>query len=276
MMPYEFRNLAIPYKGGATNSYHYDTITDTGDYLYSQTIYKCTNAWSMQGIFTYLKAGVYTISCYIKSPIVRTVTLGIGLDNNMVSQYASTEVKNNLAEFGETFAIIFDTIGDNEWHRYNGQVEVTKSGYTMPRFYPRTDDSNYVFFSCLQLELGTEMTMFEGYHSTWYIDDNGELTHTNFIEIPNRPFRLPLPISLWNVDESINDGYPSNGFLPEIPTVGAFGNATALQRSSIPMSVGYIGSEAFKKTSITDVTISQNCTYYNTTFPEDCTINFYP
>jgi hypothetical protein len=169
-----------------------------------------------------------------------------------------------------------DLSASANWQRISFTFTLSIQKELWLRVEAMTDSSTKLYVSAPQLEVGSEMTLFEGYHSTWYVDNNGELTHTNFIEIPNRPFRLPLPISLWNVDESINDGYPSNGFLPEIPTVGAFGNATTLQRSSIPMSVGYIGSEAFKKTSITDVTISQNCTYYNTTFPEDCTINFYP
>jgi hypothetical protein len=249
--------------------------TDTGDYLYNQKIYKCKNAWAQQGIFTYLEAGTYTISGFVKSSIVRTVTLSIGIDNTLVSQYASTEVKNNLATFN-TSGVSFDTTNDNEWHRYSGQVEVTKSGYTMPRYYPRTDDSNYVFFACLQLEAGTEMTLFEGYHSTWYINGNGELTHTDFPEVPDKAFQLPLSKSVWRTDNQYENGYPFNMLMPEVPAVGAFANASNLTQVSIPQSVKYIGREAFKNTKLKNVRIASDCTYFDTSFPEGCVVNFYP
>lgn len=227
-MPYEFRNLAIPYKQGATNSYHYETTIDTGEYLYNQPIYKCNLAWTQQGIFTYLEAGTYTISCYIKSPIVRNVTISIELDNNMIRLYASDEVKNNLATFG-TQAVQVNTTDDNEWHRYSGQVEVTTSGYAMPRFFPRTDSNYYIFFSCLQLEAGSEMTLFEGYHSTWYVDDNGELKHTSAPEVPDKAFQLPLPKSVWRVDPRYEMGYPFNMLMPALGYLDVW----ALERENV-------------------------------------------
>jgi hypothetical protein len=166
-------------------------------------------------------------------------------------------------------------LASSEWQRISFTFTLSIQKELYLRVEAVSDSSTKLYVSAPQLEVGSVMTLFEGYHNTWYIDGDKGLTHTNFPEIPNSPFQLPLPKSLWCIDENINNGYPSNGFLPEIPTVGAFGNAVALQQSKIPTSVVYIGSEAFKKTALTSVTISQNCTYYNNSFPKDCTVNHY-
>lgn len=62
----------------------------------------------------------------------------------------------------------------------------------------------------------------------------------------------------------------------EIIKLGAFCNDSSLSIISIPRSVKKIGRFAFRNTSLTSVMIAQDCEYYPTSFPDGCTINFYP
>lgn len=62
----------------------------------------------------------------------------------------------------------------------------------------------------------------------------------------------------------------------EIIKLGAFCNDSSLSIVSIPRSVKKIGRFAFRNTSLTSVMIAQDCEYYPTSFPDGCTINFYP
>lgn len=143
------------------------------------------------------------------------------------------------------------------------------------RVEAETNKNTNLYVSAPQLETGSTMTLFEGYHNTWYIDDNGELSHTDFPDVPERAFQTPLPKSVWRVDNQYEDGYPFNMLMPEVPAVGAFANASELIQISIPQSVKYIGREAFKNTKLKNVRIASDCTYFDTSFPDGCIINFH-
>ena len=60
-----------------------------------------------------------------------------------------------------------------------------------------------------------------------------------------------------------------------VESTGAFMYATNLTYVSIPESVELIGRNAFTNTSLTDVRISRDCTYYPTSFPEGCHVWYY-
>jgi hypothetical protein len=81
---------------------------------------------------------------------------------------------------------------------------------------------------------------------------------------------------VWRTDNQYENGYPFNMLMPEIPAVGAFANASNLTQVSIPQSVKYIGREAFRNTKLKNVRIASDCTYYSTSFPAGCVVNFYP
>ena len=83
------------------------------------------------------------------------------------------------------------------------------------------------------------------------------------------------PASMWylNHEEII-----VNGLMPEplIDDQGAFNKCAHLVEVEIPASVTSIGRYSFRETQLKKVKISSNCTYYDTSFPDECVISFYP
>lgn len=80
----------------------------------------------------------------------------------------------------------------------------------------------------------------------------------------------------WKIDPEKYGGVPYPVLAPDLLDLGAFANATELVEVSIPKSVKKIGRQAFKNTKLKSVTIASDCIYYPTSFPPDCTVNFYP
>lgn len=112
--------------------------------------------------------------------------------------------------------------------------------------------------------------------NTWYIDDNGELKCENLaedIDSDEPVMEEPYPPFLWYVDEDIDD--LNNSFLSEQTYQGAFCNCTELKTVVIPASVKYIGEYAFYNTALTAVTIARDCTFFPTSFPPRCIIQYY-
>lgn len=79
----------------------------------------------------------------------------------------------------------------------------------------------------------------------------------------------------WRIEEDKNEGYPVAKAAPAFQELGACCHCTQLTTVTIPESVKKIGRYAFRNTLLTSVTIASDCTYYPTSFPDDCTINFY-
>ena len=81
------------------------------------------------------------------------------------------------------------------------------------------------------------------------------------------------PIAMWRLADDII----INGLLPEplIDYQGAFNKCLNLVHVEIPESVKSIGKYAFRTTALTSVKIASDCTYYDTSFPDDCVITFY-
>lgn len=109
----------------------------------------------------------------------------------------------------------------------------------------------------------------------WIIQNN-ELTNTDFVNAPSRPFHGDSPTIFWRINANINDGLPRIGLMISQVLLGAFADAKELEQVSIPQSVKYIGRYAFRNTKIRSATIASDCTYYSTSFPNGCVVNFYP
>lgn len=109
----------------------------------------------------------------------------------------------------------------------------------------------------------------------WYVNQVGnDVTHSGETEPHSPCFTNPYPYVFWYINQARNDVTHSGEL--ECQILGAFANATQLQRISIPKSVKYIGTEAFRNTQLTSVTIASDCTYFPTSFPDGCVVNFYP
>lgn len=105
---------------------------------------------------------------------------------------------------------------------------------------------------------------------------NDEITNDEFISQPDSYLSQPYPSALWRVDDEHNQGFPFTELMPNSNNLGAFANATRLRRVSIPKSCKKIGKEAFRNTALKSVTISRDCEYFSTSFPDRCVVHFYP
>lgn len=73
----------------------------------------------------------------------------------------------------------------------------------------------------------------------------------------------------------IIDGKLQNIDVPNIKPIGAFYNCRGLISVYIPPTVKKIGPYAFYNTQLSRVQIASDCAYYDTSFPENCTIEYY-
>lgn len=67
-----------------------------------------------------------------------------------------------------------------------------------------------------------------------------------------------------------NDGIKPFGYADDY--VGAFTNCSTLNTITIPNTVTSLGKYAFNSSTLSQVTLPTNCTYYDTTFPKGCII----
>lgn len=104
---------------------------------------------------------------------------------------------------------------------------------------------------------------------SWYIE-NRRLTHADLPELLPR-LSPPYPPGIWYIE----NGRLTHSRLPQLIVGGAFSGCASLTQVSIPRSVKSIGDNAFAGTALTRVRIAQDCTYSETSFPEDCVVEFY-
>ena len=122
------------------------------------------------------------------------------------------------------------------------------------------------------LPFPSEHLMTNPYPPFWWYIDNNRLT-TSILPSPiNYYMNIPYPPFWWYVDNN----KLKSGILPSVAKMGAFYNCINLQTATISKNVKYIGDFAFNDTELTEVTIASDCTYKDTSFPDDCTINTYP
>lgn len=112
----------------------------------------------------------------------------------------------------------------------------------------------------------------------WIMGTNGKPTNEylpDMSDLPDDPLTKPYPKTMWRIDSLVNDGKPYHEYLPIPEPTGAFRNAEKLENVYIPESVKLIGAEAFRFTALKTVKIAADCEYSETSFPEDCELEFY-
>lgn len=109
--------------------------------------------------------------------------------------------------------------------------------------------------------------VFENKGRGWHVDQNLELVHN---DLPDAYVMNDNPTS-WKLDEN---GTLVTLLLPDVyvDRQGAFSGCNTLTGITIPATCTSIGMWSFYGTSLTEVELPENCTYYVTSFPEGCTI----
>ena len=106
----------------------------------------------------------------------------------------------------------------------------------------------------------------------WYLDEEDGLVNSLLPEALNQ-FTPPYPASLWYYDADW--GCLRTSIQPEALPLGAFANCHRLEYIKIPENVKSLGKETFKNTNLIEVTIADDCTYSEHTFPPGCQVKHY-
>lgn len=197
-MPYQFRNL-YPQFTQSVNAW-----TKESEIYRNQIVYSRYNAWGNLYTPLLLEPGTYTFSVFVRTAVQRTVHI-YAVPNDSSKDGISPVSSGN---------IVLSASAD--WQRLSFTFTLSIQRELWLRVSPISNSSTKLYVSAPQLETGSEMTLFEGYHSTWYIDEDGELKHTDFPEVPDKAFQAPLPKSVWRTDANYNNGYPYNELMPNV------------------------------------------------------------
>lgn len=110
----------------------------------------------------------------------------------------------------------------------------------------------------------------------WYVSTNpNDVTHMGALEYHTPAFTQPYPSVFWYVNDSEDDVSHNGAVVSE--NLGAFLNASNLISVQFPTTLERLGPNVATNTSLTSVTIPSTCTYdTDSTFPTDCTVNFFP
>lgn len=109
-------------------------------------------------------------------------------------------------------------------------------------------------------------------------------------------FEEPFPVSIFvqptgeyprysweNLIDIITEPYPEGLYIQkdsdypkylnlQLMDMGTCCWATNLSKAVLPNSVKSIGVTAFRYTSLKEITLPYDCTYYKTSFPDDCSV----
>ena len=200
---------------------------------------------------------------------------------------------------------VVDTNGNSlRWNPmlYNASKQCIKDGgwQNSGTTWTNTDQARYVRF-CLSYSsgditpsnLGSCVFEYDA-HINWLMND-GEYPYLDSVPTTPLAFNEPYPIILMTQSDGKYPKFESLNlidFSPDYPIIlmtqrtneypklesldsknlGAFGHCNTLKSITIPLSCTSIGKHTFTESGIKNVTLPNNCTYYSTSFPQDCNI----
>lgn len=108
----------------------------------------------------------------------------------------------------------------------------------------------------------------------WTVNPNENNGYVNIRSVTDEETKMisePVPPFFWTVNPNENHGYVGICHIPN-KMMGAFANST-LQAVEVTPNLSAIGEYAFEESHISEITISDECSYYDTSFPEGCDVN---
>ena len=108
----------------------------------------------------------------------------------------------------------------------------------------------------------------------WYVSENPYDVKTSATKDYHTPcFDFPFPAPMWYVSTNPND--VKTAVTKNYEEMGAFRKCSNFSKIVIPVTTKSLGDYSFDLTALTEVQIASDCTYYPTTFPEECEVTFY-
>ena len=106
-------------------------------------------------------------------------------------------------------------------------------------------------------------------YGIWYMRNPKQL-HAGAMPDPLY-WSAPYLPSVWHIDEELER--PDFSAPPINDLLGSFANANGLNILAVNRSLQSIGQYSFRNTALEEVTIPSECTYEETSFPDECVVN---
>lgn len=108
----------------------------------------------------------------------------------------------------------------------------------------------------------------------WFVNQDGDdVMHDGELTYHSPALDIPYPYIFWFVNQDGDDLL--HYALYDYEHMGACYRCTNLTNMTIPKSVKNIGPNMATNSQLTSVTIASDCEYESTSFPVNCTVNFY-
>ena len=138
-----------------------------------------------------------------------------------------TPLKINIMMYDSSHNVVYD----NGWND-SGEVLTYNKNISYIRLILRYSDSRNIIPSDV-----SSCTVIYSNGVDWIIENN-QLTNTEFIAMPDKPFVGDSPLSMWRVNKSINKGMPYTPLMPDMNAI------SKLYLGDFTVTTMYIGDKA--------------------------------